>query len=101
MLKEHQFRGNKIELVNNRWLFSASGEPVEDSWRKLPCGICGEKSTEEGHDKCIGILLGVMNACCGHGQIDEAYIVFSDKYILRGSDALDAMSKLKGRKNNA
>ncbi|HDZ24927.1 hypothetical protein LCGC14_1060700 [marine sediment metagenome] len=101
MLKEHQFRGNKIELVNDGWVFSTSGEPVEDSWKETPCGICGEKSTEEGHDKCIGTLPGVMNACCGHGQIDEAYVVFSDERILRGGNALDVISKLKGRKDNA
>ncbi|KKN01166.1 hypothetical protein LCGC14_1130550 [marine sediment metagenome] len=99
LLKEHQFRGHKIELVNNRWLFSALGKPVEDNWRKIPCGICGEKLTEEGHDKCIGILPGVMNACCGHGQVDEAYVMFSDESILRGNNALDTISKLHDKVN--
>ncbi len=83
--------------MNNRWLFSTSGESVEDSWKKLPCGICGKKSTDEGHDNCIGALPGVVNACCGHGRIDEAYVMFPDGCILRGSNALDVISKLKGR----
>ena len=86
------FRGHKIELVNNKWLFSASGKSVKDNWRKFPCGICGKKLTDEGHDACIGTLPGVMNACCGHGQIDEAYLMFSDECILRGRGALDVIS---------
>jgi hypothetical protein len=32
------------------------------------------KRTENGHDPCIGELSGVMNACCGHGETDMAYI---------------------------
>jgi hypothetical protein len=27
-------------------------------------------------DPCVGYLPGVYNACCGHGEDDEAYITF-------------------------
>ncbi len=43
------------------------------------CGYCGLAKTPEGHDGCLGTLPGdVMNACCGHGRPNEAYIQFWD-----------------------
>ncbi len=46
-----------------------------------PCGHCGMEKTIEGHDGCIGTLENVMNACCGHGETNLAYIQFNhDNY---------------------
>jgi hypothetical protein len=37
----------------------------------------------------LGVLDGVVNACCGHGHIDEAYVQFVGGRRLAGQDALD------------
>ena len=50
-----------------------------DGCGKDICGHCNMKRTEEGHDGCIGTLTNVMNACCGHGQTNMAYIQFNHK----------------------
>lgn len=60
------------------------------------CGFCSLKRTPEGHDGCIGTLDNVMNACCGHGEIEMAYVQFNhddyknnpNKIRLEGADAL-------------
>lgn len=70
------------------------------------CDHCGKKRTPEGHDGCIGTLEGVMNACCGHGNVNGAYIQFNhadynntpNKYRIAGKDALKYIqSRKKGR----
>ena len=68
---------------------------------KTTCGHCGKKRTPEGHDGCIGILEGVMNACCGHGQDNMAYIQFDhpeystnpNKILITGKKAVDYINK--------
>lgn len=48
------------------------------------CGHCGLHPTPEGHDGCLGTIPGAMNACCGHGNVELAYIQY------RAEDAPDA-----------
>lgn len=55
------------------------------------CGNCGKENTKEGHDGCIGTIPNIMNACCGHGDTDGAYIQYWDKSIIRGKEALEKM----------
>lgn len=57
---------------NNQWYFEETDILVKDSFENMPCGHCGRKFTKEGHDGCLGALVGVMNACCGHGRESEA-----------------------------
>lgn len=40
------------------------------------CAHCKKLPTPEGHDGCLGTLPEniIMNACCGHGDIEVAYI---------------------------
>lgn len=67
-----------------------------DGVSKKVCGYCGKKRTTEGHDGCIGTLKGVMNACCGHGEVRMAYVQFnhngyykySNKHRIKGDEAL-------------
>lgn len=41
------------------------------------CEKCGKGPTDKGHDGCLGTLPGnIMNACCGHGNDDQAYIQY-------------------------
>lgn len=63
--------------------------------KEKPCGYCDEYPTKEGHDSCLGILIGVMNACCGHGDINECYVQFLDGECIRGKDAKSILNILK------
>lgn len=92
-----KYRGHKIESISDIWIYSDNKQPVSDD-KNRPCGHCGKPETKEGHDGCIGTLKGVMNACCGHGTIGEAYIQYSDESIIRGQLALDGINKIYRRK---
>jgi hypothetical protein len=41
-----------------------------------PCVHCGALAGPDGPDPCLGMLPGVVAACCGHGTVDEAYVLF-------------------------
>ena len=59
--------------------------------KKRACGFCGCERTLEDYDGCLdGVLpeYEVMNACCGHGDVDEAYVQFSNGKCIRGKDAI-------------
>jgi len=50
-----------------------------------PCKKCGAKGpTVKGHDPCIANLPGVEHACCGHGVPGFAYVMFSNRQVIRG-----------------
>ena len=65
-------RGHPITLKAGLWVYQDTGKPTVGNDR--PCGHCGMGRTADGHDGCLGVLPGVMNACCGHGNESEAYI---------------------------
>lgn len=52
-------------------------------------------STKESHDGCLGTLQGIMNACCGHGQINQSYVQFLDGSCIHGEDAMTILNILK------
>ena len=56
-------RGHQIEY-HNEWIYS---DTKESASIERPCIRCGEYPDEEGHDACLGHIIGVKNACCGHG----------------------------------
>jgi len=91
----NQLRGHKIECVNGEWVYSDTEEPTVSGNSKRACGVCSEHRTKEGHDACLGTLPGLMNACCGHGVEDEAYVQFLDGFSVHGSDAAGIISILK------
>lgn len=94
-MKKSYLRGHKIEKIDGEWVFSDTKEPTVKTWHKRPCGYCGEYNTPEGHDWCLGTLPWVMNACCGHGQTNEAYVQFLDGFSVHGKDAITIMQILK------
>jgi len=59
------------------------------------CGNCETPQTKEGHDGCLGTLPFLMNACCGHGEIKEAYIQFFNGFCIRGLFAIAFIKILK------
>ncbi len=82
--KVSTFRGHRIHKEDEEWFFSDTNELVSTSWKSRPCGYCNIANTSEGYDGCIGPLPGVMNACCGHGESNLAYIQFTVGLTLRG-----------------
>lgn len=69
------------------------------------CNYCGLEKTKEGHDGCIGTLIGVANACCGHGVIEDAYVQFfnddyknnPNKIRIEGKEALNYINRNKAK----
>ena len=66
------------------------------------CDECRSNPTAEGHDACIGTLPNIMNACCGHGGLNEPYVQF---YTFKdaakagyGKDDVDAVNCIRGEK---
>ena len=95
--------GYEIKVIGKEkdryWVFVDNNEPTIGSNR--PCGKCQEYITKEGHDACLGTLPGVMNACCGHGVVAEAYVQMPNGNIKRGKDAIKLIKKLKLRASGA
>lgn len=69
-------RGNKTYFQNGKYYYEDDNSEVSKNWTTKPCGYCGLEFTKEGHDGCLGELDTnlVMNACCGHGDANDAYI---------------------------
>ena len=70
-------------------------EPVASNHRS--CGYCGRPNTKEGHDGCAGVLPGVMNACCGHGAPEDAYVQLQAGGYIHGGEAIDWIRKQTNR----
>lgn len=75
-------RGREIEFIDNEWVYTDTKESTLNEWGNRPCGYCRKHNTIEGHDACLGTLYGVKNACCGHGQQNEACIQFLDGFSI-------------------
>ncbi len=88
-------RGYETTFINNEWVYDDNGQSVVETWLERPCGHCGLNNTSEGHDGCLGILPGITNACCGHGDVNEAYIQFSNYECIRGDEALKLIEQIK------
>ena len=81
---ESKYRGHEIIIENKVWFYKDTKEPVSsNTFRK--CGKCGKSNTKEGHDGCLETLKYLMNACCGHGVINESYVQFQNGFCLRGA----------------
>ena len=85
-------RGHPIFLKNEEWFYEDTKMPTVGNERV--CGHCGRGDTKEGHDGCLGTLPGVMNACCGHGTADSAYIQFDPQTVVRGDEAIKVINQL-------
>jgi hypothetical protein len=86
-------RGHPIFSKGGEWFYEDTETTVIDNER--PCGHCRKTNTKEGHDGCLGTLPDVMNACCGHGREEEAYVQFDLQNVIRGAEAIEAINKLK------
>ena len=70
-------------------------------YEKRPCEHCNKYKTYEGHDGCLDELIGLANACCGHGDVSEAYVQFYDGTIVNGKEAIAIQEILKRNKNDS
>lgn len=87
MVAKEKHRGHEMYFDESvkHWRYLDDDSFVKDVER--PCGVCSKSRTPEGHDACLGTLTGVLNACCGHGDVDAAYVVFHDGTRLSGVEA--------------
>lgn len=85
-------RGHPIFKKDGVWFYVDTDTPTIGVARN--CGHCGNKNSKEGHDGCLGTLPGVMNACCGHGIKNEAYLQFSPEKCLHGEDAINEINRM-------
>lgn len=65
------------------------------------CAKCGKEPTKEGHDGCIGVLpeKEVMNACCGHGNDNQAYVQFWNEPRISGKEAINYIHTMSNLTN--
>jgi len=96
MATKSKVLGYDIAYKNNQWVYADTLKPITI---KRPCKNCGKTPTKEGHDNCLGTLIGVKNACCGHGIENEAFIQFLDGNSINGKDALVILNVLKRYRN--
>lgn len=90
-----KWRGHDIVCEDGIWYYQFNHEKVSDN-PNIKCGHCHQEDNDGlGHDPCLGTLLGVMNACCGHGVGNEAYVQFLDGSIIHGEYALAIMNMLE------
>jgi len=101
-MQKSKIRGHDIEFndTSNEWVYSDTKESTAKNYKDRPCGNCGNSYTKEGHDACLGTLIGLMNACCGHGNPKEAYVQFLDGYCIHGKDAFVIQNILKKYSND-
>ncbi len=98
MVGRSECRGRAIEYKNDEWVYSDDKEINMNRRAHDKCLRCLECPTEEGHDSCLGVLKGLMNACCGHGDDNAAYVQFWGGHCVRGSDAITIINILKKHK---
>ena len=95
------WRGHKIECEDRGddkiWVYSDTKEEVSLNTQR-DCGFCGRPRTPEDHDGCLGALEGLMNACCGHGLPENAYVQFQNGEIVDGLEAVGILKKLIAEK---
>ena len=93
-----KLRGKDIYYCEeeNIWKYASDNEATnKQNDIDRGCGHCNQSFTEEDHDPCIRNLKGVMNACCGHGIVEDCYIQLLDGECIRGKDAKVMIDVLK------
>ena len=71
-------------MVGNHWEFEDIRMRVDKEPMRT-CGRCLMPSLPGcDYDPCLGLLPGVLNACCGHGRREESYIQFGNGLLVQG-----------------
>lgn len=98
MTVKSYWRGHEIEQTDEGWRYTDTNESVVETWKERSCGYCRMHNTVEGHDGCLGELPGIINACCGHGREEDAYLQFPDNSFVIGKEVNEIFSQRFGRK---
>jgi hypothetical protein len=77
---------NSFEHPRGDWRYCDDDTPVGNF---RPCPLCNKRRTAAGHDPCIGDLLNVYSACCGHGVVEPYVNIYGVMTRLTGTAALD------------
>lgn len=91
---ESRWRGHLIEPKGLDWIYSDTKEKVSENKNRV-CAHCEKQNVVGDYDPCLGKLPGLMNACCGHGVSESAYVQFLDGFCIRGVYALKVIELLK------
>lgn len=68
---------------------------MTNGWDR-PCAACNFTcSTKYGPDPCLGWLPNVEHACCGHGDVSQAYVILESDARYDGREAILVMQGLK------
>lgn len=96
--RDTYYKGHRMFLDKSiqEWRYKDDRSLVKDNWQLRPCGYCQKYSGVNGHDPCLGMLNGVMNACCGHGNKSFAYVQFDDGNTVSGEKAIFVICDLLG-----
>lgn len=71
----HKYFHESSQFIGGKWV------PMEPL--TFDCPHCGKSTTAE-NDPCLGMLPGVVAACCGHGCREDAYILFANGVRITG-----------------
>lgn len=75
-----QQRGHEVyfDYTKEEWLYSDDNSSVNN---ERHCKKCNHLPFSNGVDYCLGMLSdckGIISACCGHGNDEDAYILLKD-----------------------
>ncbi|QDT41075.1 hypothetical protein Pan241w_11340 [Gimesia alba] len=100
MTATSRHRGHPIryDVESDCWRYIDSGQGTVCNPNRR-CGVCNQEDTPEGHDPCLGTLPCVLNACCGHGEDNCAYVQFPDGSDIRGIEAIEYFRGVKQCQN--
>jgi hypothetical protein len=83
------YRGWPIYWNGHAWLYSDNDGVMPDcGGENRPCKKCGQVCNGQQPDPCLGTLPGVKGACCGHGDKENAYILFENGVLINGFDKI-------------
>jgi len=97
-LGRSKFRGHSIIWTGKKWVYEDDRSDIPTNGGKIrPCKKCGKLFPlgEGGVDPCLGVLPGVDNACCGHGDPMYAYIRFTNGVVIEGFDVINYTERYK------
>ena len=89
-------RGYKLDVIEGEYYFHGTTTKTANFIQYAPCGYCNKSNTPEGHDGCLSHLSSdksIMNACCGHGVENCAYVQFWNKPRISGKEAISYQKK--------
>ncbi len=90
MTVRSNFGGHPVSLVDDDWQYE-DGTSATHADSIKPCKKCRKRNggyNNEDPDPCLGRLPGVKFACCGHGNREDAYILFDNGLVVQGFDKI-------------